>query len=81
MPSPTFEIHEDDKERLKDLESETIDSCVSFGFDPIIGRGIREAYRVGYERAARASALSVENAQLKATIAESLRNSLPKGGQ
>lgn len=44
-----FEIPEEDKERVADVVSYTIDTCTSFGFYPCISRGIKEAYRIGYE--------------------------------
>ena len=50
MIAPKFEILEEDKEQVSDIISDTIETCFAFGFDPTIGRGVREAYRVGYER-------------------------------
>ena len=41
-----FEIPEEDKERVADVVSDT---CIGFGFYPCISRGIKEAYRIGYE--------------------------------
>ena len=50
MTKAKFEIPEDDKEEVSDIISDTTESCIAFGFDMSIGRGIREAYRIGYER-------------------------------